>query len=98
MMGGSDSASVKYFILGEIVAPEPGSIVYRLNGTGDGTTTIFNVPHYQGRIPAGYETFAQSSAALATNTVTVDATNVIITFSSAPANAAVVQIAVRVRP
>ena len=98
MVGGSDSLSVKYFILGEIVAPEPGSIVYRLSATGDGLTTVFNVPHYQGRILAGYETFAQSSAALAANTVTSDATNVTITFSAAPANTVVVQIAVRVRP
>jgi hypothetical protein len=97
-VGGSDSGAVKYFILGEIIAPEPGTMVYKLAATGNGSTTVFTVPHYQGRTPVAFEAFAQSPAALATNTVTADATNVTVTFASAPANAAVVQMTIRIRP
>jgi hypothetical protein len=93
-----DSASVIYLVTGELIKPEEGIAVLRLNATGDGTTTAFNVPHYQGRTPSSAVAIAQSSAALATNTVTTDATNVTITFASAPANGAVVQMAVRLRP
>jgi len=98
ILGGSDSLAVKYYIIGEIIAPEPGTIVYKLSATGDAVTTVFNVPHYQGRTPVGFESFPQSSATLAANTVTVDTTNITITFAAAPANAAVVQMTIRIRP
>ncbi len=93
-----DNASGIYLLTGELIKPEDGIMVLRLNATGDGVTTAFTVPHYQGRAPAAATAHAQSSAALATNTVTSDATNVTVTFAVAPSNAAVIQMAIRVRP
>ncbi len=95
---GAQLSTTYYLLGGSLVMPEEGVITLRLDATGDGTTTVFTVPHYQGRAPSGAEAFAQSAAALPTNTVTSDATNVTITFAVAPANAAIVQMAVRVRP
>lgn len=97
-LGCYDSTSSYYLVTGELIKPEEGIAVLRLNTTGNGTTTDFVVPHYQGRTPAAVTVHAQSSAALGTNTVSSDATNVTISFASAPANGAVVQMAVRVRP
>lgn len=95
---GAQLSTTYYLLIGSLVKPEDDMITLRLDASGDGTTTVFTVPHYQGRTPLAFEAFPQSSAALATNTVTADATNVTVTFASAPANAAVVQMAVRIRP
>lgn len=98
ILGCYDSGAVYYIITGELIKPEEGITLLRLNATGDGVTTAFNVPHYQGRTPASTSAHAQSSAALATNTVTSNATNTTITFSVAPANLAIVQMTIRIRP
>lgn len=98
IIGAQLGTTTFYVITGSLVAPEEGTIVERLDAAGDGTTTVFNVPHYQNRVPATAEVFPQSSAALAAATVTVNATNVTVTFAVAPANAAVVQMAIRIRP
>lgn len=95
---GAQLSTTYYLLRGTLAKPESGTIIERLDAVGDAVITAFVVPHYQNRIPAGVEVFAQSSAALATNTVTVDATNVTVTFAVAPANAAIVQMAVRIRP
>jgi|GEM_PF-7066526 len=95
---GGQLSTTYYLLTGSLVKTEEGVITLRLDGTGDGVATVFSVPHYQGRIPASTAAHAQSSAALATNTVTADATNVTVTFSVAPANNAVVQMAILIRP
>lgn len=98
LLAGGQLNTTYYLITGRLIKPESDSIILKLEATGDGTTTAFTVPHYQGRTPASATAFAQSSAALASNTVTTDTTNVTITFAAAPANGAIVQMTVRLRP
>jgi len=85
-----------YLIIGSLIKPEENTMTLRLDATGNASTTVFTVPHYQGHAPQAVVSFPQSVAALATSTTTFDATNVTITFSAAPANLAIVQMAIRV--
>lgn len=56
--------------------------------TANGVITVFNVPHYMAGTPTTFLHYPQNAEALTAEpnlTVTADATNVIFTFSSAPA-------------
>ena len=98
ILAGAQLSTTYYLLIGSLEKPEEGMITLRLDAIGDGATAVFNVPHYQGRVPGVATIHPQSTAALAAKTVTSDATNVTITFSAAPANLAIVQIAIRIRP
>jgi len=97
ILAGGQLSTTYYLLIGSVIEPEEGTLTLRLDGIGDGTTTVFTVPHYQGRIPVSYDVFPQSAAALAAATVSIDATNITVTFTVAPAAAAVVQMAIRIR-
>lgn len=78
---------------GEIVPPTPGAMDYVGYFTGDGATTVFNIPHGLGKVPTFFNAWPRSAAAASGSfTTTADATNLIITFVAAPANAALVRI------
>lgn len=74
--------------------PGPGLLSRRLDLTGDGTTTVFNIAHRLGYAPKQIYPFDQRGNA-GTYTVTADATNLIVTFTAAPANAVLVSIDLR---
>lgn len=85
-------------LVGELISPEPGMYDYVGQFTGDGTTTVFNIPHGLAAAPSTYQAWAMSAAsATGTITVTVDATNIICTFAVAPVNTASVRIGARAR-
>jgi len=52
--------------------------------SGDGTTTVFNIPHGLASTPNAYGVSPLAPDADAARTITVDATNIIITYSTAP--------------
>lgn len=54
--------------------------------TADNTTTVFNIPHGLSTTPSWYEAFNLTGVAgnYAARTITVDATNIIITFANPP--------------
>lgn len=61
-----------------------GSAVF----SGNGVLTAFNIPHGLGVIPSVFGVAAGSTAANILHFVTADATNLTVTFASAPASAA----------
>lgn len=52
--------------------------------SGDGSTTVFNVPHSVGSTPS--VVFIQCSTFATSFTYTVDATNIVVTFTTAPSS------------
>lgn len=84
-------------LVGELIAAQPGDYSKYLTVTGDGTTTVFTFAHGLGRAPIRYFVVPQTYTAVNTTapTVTVDATNITLTFGAAPANAAVLGFATR---
>jgi hypothetical protein len=56
--------------------------------TGDGTTTVFNIPHGLPAAPRRFTVEPATAAAAASFYRTADGTNLIVTFTAAPANAA----------
>jgi hypothetical protein len=56
--------------------------------SGNGATTVFNIPHNLITVPNYIQLTPATPAAQAAYTLTSDATNIIITFSVAPPNAA----------
>ena len=95
---GAQLSTTYYLLIGDLVRPEEGTLAVRLEAVGDGVTTVFNIPHYQNRVPVTATAYPQSAAALGANTLSSDATNMTITFSVAPANLAIVQVAILIRP
>jgi len=59
-----------------------------MTATGNAALTAFNVAHNLGAVPTAFFLEATSVAASALHTVTADATNLIVTFTAAPAAAA----------
>lgn len=60
--------------------------------TGDGTQTVFSIPHKLVAAPAAAIVNAGSPAATAPSYTVWDATNIIVTFTTAPANGATVKL------
>jgi uncharacterized protein YfiM (DUF2279 family) len=54
--------------------------------SGTGAQTVFNIPHRLLATPKLFNAFARSAAANAAYTQTADATNIILTYSAAPAS------------
>jgi len=52
--------------------------------SGDGTTTTFNIPHKLSSTPSKYIVSPLTPDAHASKTITADATNIVITFATAP--------------
>lgn len=52
--------------------------------SGNGSTTVFNIPHGAGGSPNNYWALPISEAATGKHTVTRDGTNIVITFTTAP--------------
>jgi hypothetical protein len=65
---------------GRTGGPKQG--LYTANGTG--AQTVFNIAHGLGAVPTFYWTSPVTPAAKAPYTVTKDATNLIMTFATAP--------------
>lgn len=55
-----------------------------LSQNGDGTKTVFNIPHGLGKIPTYYDVQPSNNVTNATRLVTADATNIIVTYGAAP--------------
>lgn len=74
------------FTRGQIVPGVLGQMAQRVFLTGDGATTAFSFPHYISTTPTAkaYPNHAPD-AALGDPNVTTDATNITLTFASAPA-------------
>lgn len=53
---------------------------------GNASTTVFNIAHSQGGTPTSYWTLPITEAAAAKRTVTVTSTNVVVTYTTAPAS------------
>ncbi len=78
---------------GELVVPEVGLMDGSFTATGDGLTTVFTIPHGLSAAPSRYLVFPEKPAS--TFTVTTNATNIVVTFSAAPANGSAVQLGYR---
>lgn len=75
-----------YQFVGELITPDPNQKPGQGVVTGDGTTTVFNFAHGLGYTPARFT--AWQEAACGAYTVTATATNIVLTFTAAPANGA----------
>lgn len=77
-----------------LTTPPAGLYDGRVNLTGDGTTTVFNVAHGLASTPT--QLYAGGMNIPTTDfTLTADATNLIFTFTVAPANAAIKRVIYR---
>jgi len=61
------------------------------NFIGDGTTTVFNIPHGLATTPTFYTAEPLTNAARADHLLSADTTNIIVTFDVAPASGASIQ-------
>lgn len=61
---------------------QAGNSTQQFNGTG--SQTVFNIPHTLSGAPSLFFALPRTTGAMGDYTVTADATNVIITYSSAP--------------
>lgn len=87
-------------IVGELIMGQVGDFSQYLNVVGDGTTKIFNFAHGLNAAPNRYFVVPQTynaAAAIASNApvVTVTSTNIVLTYATAPANAATLGYAAR---
>lgn len=73
---------------GTAAALANGSKTVRLSRAqnGDGTTTVFHIPHGLPAAPNDYYVTPRNAVSAALHFVTVDATNVDVTFIAAPAS------------
>lgn len=74
-------AAIKSAHAGRTGAPRGG--IASFNGTG--AQTVFNIAHGLGAVPAQFWAVPASEAAWARHTVTAGATNIVVTFTTAPA-------------
>lgn len=91
------SGSTPKTLIGTIVQGVQGQYDQYANLTGDGATTVFTFPHFLSVTPTTLLAYPQNavSAAIVAPTVTADSTNITLTFSVAPTNAAVYSFALR---
>lgn len=85
---------------GTVVQGVAGQYDQTVPFTGNGSTTVYNFPHWLGVAPTTLNAYPQNFGAVAANVanapvVTADATNIILTFATAPTNAVVHSYALR---
>jgi len=86
LIKGSISALSQYSRLAENIVPD-GKFTRKTGVatfSGDGSTTTFNIPHRLSSTPTKYIVTPLTPDAHASKTITVDATNIVITFATAP--------------
>lgn len=75
-------AAIKSAHAGRTGAPKYGEIAF----SGNGSQTAFNIPHGLGGTPLSYYAKPLTDAAGAKRTVTVTSTNIVVTYTTAPAS------------
>lgn len=84
-------------LVGELIIPDAGMIEGFGVVTGDAVTTVFNFAHGLPNAPSRFMAWQEKPNAIVI-TVTATATNVVLTFASAPANLATIPISWRAGP
>lgn len=85
---GSPGSGTPWLLRGQLVIPDAGLLDGTYTVTGDGATTAFSIPHGLPAQPSRYVVWEEKPAGA--YTVGVTATNIVLTFTAAPVNAATI--------